>query len=351
MEKPDISEVTKPMVNGNGVSFRSDTKTRFSDPPAPPPQQPLPEKPDVPSLKRAITERPKPHPQTMSPIRHEGNGSQILQLTEALNNAKKEIESQTSRMREMEEMLYRERRARELAEDLARRLEEAAAAAAASSGNGLKKSDDEETVLAETFEPPNDENSSPDGDTVMLDAGKATSPETGPVEMSAPQLHVQLESMVLEMKDLREQLEKFKHRAETAEVERDSQRKTLAELALQIRKDADARYAAEEQAAKRTGDENATEGDDDTHSSTPLNRRPSVSSQNRRLSDKSSTSDRPILLRSDTITPNSLHTSALHPNHVLVNTIPYASMIGVVIIGMGLMVYINGWPPQPRLER
>ncbi|KAI0393024.1 hypothetical protein F5Y17DRAFT_459249 [Xylariaceae sp. FL0594] len=347
MEKPEISEPAKPMVNGagNSLSFRSDNKTRFSDPPAPPPQQPLPEKPDVPALKRAITERPKQHPQTMSPIRHEGSGSQILQLTEALNLAKKEIETQTSRMREMEEMLYRERHARELAEDLARRLEGAAAAAAATAnGNGVKESHKEETVLGEAPAPSNDEHSSPDDDTMMPDADKAEPLELAPAEMPANHLHAQLESMVLEIKDLREQLEMFKHRAETAEAERDSQRKTLAELALQIRKETEASHNADEKAVHTAVGKGHTEGDGESSSSALLSRRSSASDQTGQLSDDAS--DRLTRLRSDTITPNSSNPNTLHLDHVLVNTLPYASMVSVVIIGMGLMVYINGWPPQ-----
>jgi len=35
----------------------------------------------------------------------------------------------------------------------------------------------------------------------------------------------------------------------------------------------------------------------------------------------------------------------------LIHTLPYASMIGVVILGMGLMAYLNGWQPQSRLDQ
>ncbi|KAI1816143.1 hypothetical protein GGS20DRAFT_539699 [Poronia punctata] len=368
MEKPEISEMAKPMMNGGAVSFRSDTKTRFSDPPAPPPQQPLPEKPDVPVLKRGITERAKPMAQNMSPIRHDGNGSQILQLTEALNNAKREIESQSSRMREMEEMLFRERRAREVAEELARRLEETAAAAAAvapDAENGPKNSDDEQTVLSETFEPPNEGSNgsnSSDDDTVMVDADRTiiTTTELGSTGISLPDMQAQLESMALEMNELRQQLDVYKNRAETAEAERDSQRKSLAELALQIRQENEARQAAEEARANRAR-RSESEGDpavaDDTISSTRRSRSSSPSRRTEGVSDDMD--DRPTLLRSATITqsamprsaPESSPPTALGHNDIMVKSLPYASMIGVVIIGMGLMVYINGWPPQPRIER
>ncbi|KAI0803784.1 hypothetical protein GGR55DRAFT_374120 [Xylaria sp. FL0064] len=354
MERPDAPEPSKPMVNGGGVSFRSDNKTRFSDPPAPPPQQPLPEKPDMPALKRGITERAnKPHPQNISPIRHEGNGSQILQLTEALSNAKKEIESQTSRMQALEEMLHKERQARELAEDLARRLEKHLEETATNGAVIQSKGPEAEgTPLDAAFEPLNDENSSNDTvDTPMPDADKAIPPNAEVIEASATQLHAQIESLVLEIKDLRQELDVFRRRAETAESERDAQRKTLAEMALQIRQDAEARERAEKEKMDKlsqiengTSDSEVILGSKTVDTSSPTtrhSRRPSVDSV-----------DQPLLSQSATITPSTALTpGALSPNHFLANSIPYTSMIGVVLIGVGLMAYINGWQPQPQFER
>jgi len=92
------------------ISPIKDLKTRFLEPPAPPPQQPLPEKPDAPSFKRADTEKPK---NIGSPVRSD---AQMSTLTDALSSAKKEIESQGIRLRDLETLLNEERRAREDAE-------------------------------------------------------------------------------------------------------------------------------------------------------------------------------------------------------------------------------------------
>ncbi|KAI0455698.1 hypothetical protein F5B21DRAFT_513760 [Xylaria acuta] len=351
IEKPEAPEPTKPVVNGGGLSFRSDNKTRFSDPPAPPPQQPLPEKPDIPSLKRGITERAKPHAQNMSPIRHEGNGSQILQLTEALNNAKKEIESQTSRMRDLEEMLHRERQARELAEDLARRLEKHLEEASSNVVPPPGKSETQETSLDAAFEPPNDESDPAEPtDTPMPDADKPTPPDAEVIEASATQLHAQIESLVLEIKDLRLELDIFKQRAEMAESERDTQRKTLAEMALQIRQDAEATELSEkENISKRSENEDVASDSEATHFTEAASRPSSSPKQGRAVSGDSL--DPPLLSQSAIITPNTTPPVAVLPNQAFANSIPYASMIGVVLIGVGLMAYINGWQPQPRLER
>ncbi|OTA97546.1 hypothetical protein M434DRAFT_65451 [Hypoxylon sp. CO27-5] len=348
-EKPEPSEQPKlHMMNGNGISFRSDNKTRFSDPPAPPPQQPLPEKPDVPSLKRGITERPKPpNNQNMSPIRHDGNTSQILQLTEALNNAKREIESQSSRMRDLEETLQKERQARELAEELARRLEEAAAAKM----NGAPvKSEAQDITLEAAFEPPMDEAPSPTSDNASEDTIKPA-PRAEAIEASATHLHAQIESMVSEMKDLRQQLEAFKQRAETAEAERDADRKSLAEMALQIRRDSEAREAAAREKAllKSRLREYSNNVDAISKELSALDRTSAGSGHGQPT--PGDLNDHPTLSRANTITPQSAASGMLAHDLALANSIPYASMLGVVLIGLGLMAYINGWQPRPRLEQ
>ncbi|KAI1307419.1 hypothetical protein F5Y03DRAFT_119367 [Xylaria venustula] len=350
IERPDAPEPSKPIVNGGGVSFRSDNKTRFSDPPAPPPQQPLPEKPDIPSLKRGITERAKPHPQNMSPIRHEGNGSQILQLTEALSNAKKEIESQTSRMRDLEEMLHRERQARELAEDLARRLEEHLGESSKVPTTSSGDSQAEETPLDAAFEPPNDENSSTASEeTLMPGADKGVPPDAEVIEASATQLHAQIESLVLEIKDLRQELDVYRRRAETAESERDTQRKSLAEMALQIRQNAEAKELAEKGKLHRMSPNQGAASD----SELPLISEGADTTSQVSRQDPSDSLDRPLLSHSATITPSTAlaPSGQIPPNQIFANSIPYASMISVVLIGVGLMAYINGWQPQPQLER
>lgn len=352
-EKPELAEQPKmPMINGNGLSFRSDNKTRFSDPPAPPPQQPLPEKPDVPSLKRGVTERPKPHTQNSSPIRQEGNMSQILQLTEALNNAKREIETQGSRMRALEEKLQEERQARELAEDLARRLEDINA----SKLNGSPiKPEAEVNTLEAAFEPPVEilEAAQDDKPTSDVEMSPPVQPEV--MEASATHLHAQIETMVLEMKDLRQQLDTFKYRAEAAEAERDADRKSLAEMALQIRKDAEAREAASrEKMAQSQANTHVTHQLDDqsevSDGSSTMIRTPSTGSSQGNTTP-GEPADPPTLSRANTITPLTASVGSFKHDEVLANSVPFASMIGVVMIGMGLMAYINGWQTHPRLDR
>lgn len=353
-EKPEAQEQSKgAVVNGNSHSFRSDAKARFSDPPAPPPQQPLPEKPDVarsqgdtPSLKRSTTEKPKTGPSNTSPVRQD-NLSQIIQLTEALNSARREIDTQTVRMRDLEERLQKERQAREAAEELAKRLEGDAQLRV----NGTSSSHPEDTTLEEAFEPPVEQES--EGESSQPEDQVFVVPE--PKEDKTILLQSQIDRMLSEMKELREQVDTYKKQAQQATTERDADRKTLAEMVHQIRQRDEEAAALKAAAQSRARSKSNGRG----RSSTITTRDPS---RGRPVSQRGEAGlesiaedlmdDKPTLSRANTITPTPRSPSkrALS-DQAMMESLPYASMLGVVLIGMGLMAYINGWQPQPRLDR
>ena len=369
-DKPEAAEAPKAhMVNGsNGLSsFRSEGgKTRFSDPPAPPPSQPLPEKPDVarphgadiPSLKRIATEKPKTQNRSTSPARQE-NLSQILQLTEALSNAKKEIDSHSARVRELEEMFQKEREARLMAEELARKVEEANAARVNGTATHGGVQPDVESELEKAFDLATERPSTPEPGMAAKEPEEPSS-RTGPDPFAAATAVFQsrIDSMVSEMVGLREQLEAFRQRAEKAEAERDADRKTLAEMVLQIRQrdEEDKQRVAERKSRSRRRSSSrpairglGEEKHDEKGSAAangavgePSDEAPSVNED----------PEVPTLSRTNTITPTSadLAKSAQDPA-LLMQGLPYASMIGVVLLGMGMMAYINGWQPHPRLDR
>lgn len=345
LEKPEALEHPKPMpvVNGMGAPFRADPKARFSDPPAPPPQQPLPEKPDVPSLKRGPTERPKSGPPN-SPVRPD-NLSQIVQLTEALNNAKRDIDSQTARMRELEEMLQKERIAREEAEELAKRLEESATVhmngsvipgEVEPSVEVTEVSEDQQTVA----------------DVPETETADETTPAVDAAQETAAALQSRIDLMETQMREMKEQMEEWKQRCETVESERDADRKTLAEMVVQLRAEEARREAAEERARsrsrKRDVDTNGVVVDGSiANSSVSKGNTGHVDAVEPTTNDEAS--DAPTLSRASTITPAS--SSVRGQDQRLQAALPYASMIGVVLFGMGLMAYINGWqsePPRPE---
>lgn len=348
-QKSLIAEAPKaPQVNGNALPFRTDISPRFSDPPAPPPQQPLPEKPDVarstadqnsPSLKRANTERPR-SVTSVSPIREQST-SQIVTLVEALASAKKEIDTQGARLRDLEEMLHKERQARELAEDVAKRLEMESELRT----NGHAEGGDTQ-FLEEAFDPPT-EVVGPERKEEVVEVPlpeKAVDPVA--ISDSSSLLEKQMELMLVEMKEMRAQMESFKLRAETAEAERDVDRKTLSEMVEKIRAEESARRSSSTERARSPIENTVEETTED--GSLDLSK-----SGLEHLLSKSGT---------DGVQPGSSQDGKLgqaavgimsKPNSgrdaLLYNTTPYASMLGVVLVGMGLMAYLNGWQ-QPKVD-
>ena len=236
-DKPEVPEPPKAHLPNGNISFRSDGgKTRFSEPPAPPPSQPLPEKPDAarasdaPSLKRAATAKPA----STSPIRQDNNLNQILLLTEALNNAKKELDNHTAKVRDLEEMLTKEREARLCAEDMIQKMEETSHPKM----NGSTEAPplvNGHSELDSAFDPPAERSLVAEPELSSGPEEETAPPQPDKSEMLAAAFQARIDSMALEMNTLREQLEAFRLRAEKAEAERDADRKTLAEMVLQIR--------------------------------------------------------------------------------------------------------------------
>ncbi|CAG8974795.1 hypothetical protein HYALB_00000407 [Hymenoscyphus albidus] len=345
-EKQAILEPTKTQQsNGGSLPFR-DANPRFSDPPAPPPQQPLPEKPDVtrshgfeptsPSLKRTNTERPRSVP-NVSPIRHEPS-SQIISLIEALASAKKEIDTQNARVRDLEETLLKERQARELAEDLAKRLESESEIRF----NGHNQTE-ESSKIQSSLDPGSETPVEEKPGSKILPNGKVVDPNA--ISESTLLLEKRLESMLGDMQAMKEQMDAFKVRAETAELERDADRKTLSEMVQKIRADeASSLSALKESASSSPGNTvpaallNGKHGEA-THLSQFL--------QNSMMTNGHTVSAE----NNSKLSKAAVSTLSRPPGDPMIyHTTPYVSMIGVVLLGMGLMAYMNGWQP-PKVER
>ena len=367
-DKPEVPEPPKGHLPNGNISFRSDGgKTRFSEPPAPPPSQPLPEKPDAarasdaPSLKRGVTERPKLA--STSPIRQENNINQILVLTEALNNAKKELDSNTARVRDLEEMLTKEREARLHAEGMMQKMEETnhtkmnGSAGGVPLVNGHSELDSafdppaEQVEAAETDKAPDSPDDDDDGSTTLQQPDKA--------ELLTAAFQARIDSMAVEMTSLREQLEAFKLRAEKAEAERDADRKTLAEMVLQIRQrdEDDKRREAERRARSVSKDRRRAQSEDNATekpaSATNGSAKVTPAAQNGGFLEEEASDTAPTPSRANTMKPN-VGTLAVQGQQSqdgpLLHALPYVSIFTVVVFGMGLMAHLNGWQPQSRLD-
>lgn len=206
--KPSSFESNGPrQLNGRPKMPRVDSFSRFSDPPAPPPQQPLPEKPDAPPrsaadsfspLKRSDTEKTKPA--TSSPVSRDS--SQILNLIEALSSAKREIDTQGARVKELETLVLQERAARESAEEKVKNLE----LHLMPQTNGIVKSEDgpaEQESAVEEEHDDSEELQKPNGSILPSEASAAPDSHLPEPTVDTTQLEHRLETMMHEMEEMR----------------------------------------------------------------------------------------------------------------------------------------------------
>ncbi|EXJ63702.1 hypothetical protein A1O7_00037 [Cladophialophora yegresii CBS 114405] len=305
--------------------------TRFADPPAPPPQQPLPEKPDASKaspvatsftnlLKRGETAKP-PKNESHSPTNPQN--SQMLSLIEALSIAKKELDSQGARVKQLEDMLKQERSAREDAEERARRLEQHAASRPVS-------------VVEEALETPTQaQKPGSNEQQSILDSD-------GELDAKTKHLQQNLDQVLGEMQRLKSDVDKFQRRAETAENDAAHARTSLAEMIDKIRVENEKAESLPKQLHERRDDrgfeaEAAAEPSESTVMSA-VKSRPQANGHIRSpMLPEHLERAVATVLRDRSSNADSIAQSA-----------PYVSMLGVVLIGVGLMAYLNSWQKSER---
>ncbi|PYI07239.1 hypothetical protein BO78DRAFT_386162 [Aspergillus sclerotiicarbonarius CBS 121057] len=337
---PADSNAARP-VNGRPKMPRVDSFSRFSEPPAPPPQQPLPEKPDA--LPRNGTDalsplkRPEPDKSklgTNSPVTREN--SQILSLIEALSSAKREIDSQGARVKELEALLIQERNARESAEEKARSLEMQSNQAASDSVSGdadLDRDNTEQIASIEESQTVMPEAEAPTTEIVSPDSEKEPIPEN-PTDV----LQRRLETMIQEMEEMKKQVTMFKDRADLAENESAEARKSLAEMIETLRQERAERAQRESVPDAQKGADVPDDGPSDMPKS--ADEQASVRTEQPQLSVTPST--KKVDNAETTFAKQS------HRHDVLEQSSPFASMLGVVLLGVGLMAYLNGWQKMDK---
>ena len=363
---PEHKQKLGSQLNGISPAANVDPASPFSQPPAPPPQQPLPEKPDSvvsdpaaarSELRRTETERPRSA--MPSPTRQEApQSSQILSLVEALSTAKREIDSQGDRVKQLEVLLTRERKARESAEERARRLLE-------SHFTDKGRGHDDSTVDGDASEPSselqqrglsngypvtedhNDDSTSDTSSTTTLIASPSPEQlhsETEAVDASTSRLKDRIELLVREMDEMKVTMETYKRRAEGAEEERNS----LRDMVQKIR-DASTNGSAVSSTTSSNSHENTNLGEANSAISHAMDRTlPTTHTNLARPNGSAITNVMPDLKDLERTV-----TTVLQQNHpqqgqrgahgMAIQGAPYASMFGVVLIGVGLMTWLNGW--------
>ena len=337
------------MPNGIPSPTKFDAISPFSQPPAPPPQQPLPEKPDSaplhvlspitqPFLKRTETERPRS--EVPSPLRNEAPSSEtlsLLQALQALNSAKREIDSQGDRVKHLENLLLEERKARESAEERARTLLESRPSEYGD-GSSTSVKDAAFDALSAAADEDNPANGDPPRDdraTSPNDSSKSPEPpqpSTKDVDASTSRLQERLEVMVREMDEMKLTMENYRCRAEGAEAERS----TLAEMVETIR---------------------AANSSPSSHIANGIIKDLDTLTCSTGYEDETTKQNSFILRRSSSAhqhqQTNSLLATAMEKKlrDEEWRGAPWASMVGVVLIGVGLMTYLNRWQGAERVVK
>lgn len=320
---------------------KSDTKPSiiFSEPPAPPPQAPLPEKPDVakaladpviqPLLMRSETARPILAPNG-SPTRAD-HSQALLILTQELKLAKDQIPSLEDRVKNLEQELKQERSARESAEERVSLLE--SSQNAEDQPEASSTTDEDESISSEDS-----------------------------LSESAPHLQSQLDRLRAAMDDMKMQMEDYRRRAETAESERDEVRQTLAEMIEQKRKE-NAELERQEESSSDTLSSSETSNSEKApvmngHASERivegslhnLLAKAGVDST-KPLTQEQATSLQNLLAQQMPLTKQNGQHSASDSKlreQISHHGLPFGSGFVVVVIGMALMHYLDGWEKLHR---
>ena len=353
-------------AQSNDVVLSPDPLSPFTQPPMPPPSQPLPEKPDVTrsfssdsvgqGIRRVDTE--KPRSALNSPTKIEPQNGQIVSLLEALKSVKQESDSQGDRIKRLELALKRERRARETAERRARAL---------SSGRQPGMESQEGVVEEGAFDPPLDsiellDHDLPNGrieavgrnDNVLRSSASMETlrepdkehHETEESDASTVRLQARLDLMVKEMDEMKRAMESYRRRAEDAE----EGRQNLAEMVENIRAGRDPQKIKELHSEDSTLTSSDTNSGESSSSSRGLSKLTSGNhglwtSQNKRQMPNGNVSTGDMQRELERTLSNVLQQQRPGEHGRMAQSAPYVSMVGVVLIGVGIMTWLNGWQP------
>lgn len=260
-------------------------------------------------------------------------------LNEALQNAKKEMESQSVRLRNLEALLNEERRAREDAEERANRLERERAAA------------ESEVAKEEDHQPETDDDAEESEAETVVANGSASPTQA---DNATARLQQKLDLMMSEMSELRIQMEKYRERAESAEADR----KSLAEMIENIRQDNAKKIGKRRSRGESDAAEDAATASDSQDNEPEESEEGEIMIINEDAGDESSHtlirravqngrpvegSDEPIVKTSSVL--------ATRPNRhelALAHGAPAVSILTVVALGVAVMAWLNNYPKVDR---
>ncbi|KAG0638322.1 hypothetical protein HOY80DRAFT_888097 [Tuber brumale] len=303
---------------------------------------------NTPKLRSEKTEKPEP-PQ------------HLHGLVGALEEARRELQAKTVRVKELEETLKRERSAREIAEVRAAQLESAPRGVRETARRRRFKEFDAEKIRAdeaiglsdevhelqheklldgqpEALDEEEDRNIYDDDDAVSV----KVDPSAQAAAEAAERLQRRVEQMMAELQSAKAEIERYKRQAEVSEHESVKSKKTLSEMVEKIRKDEQARKLLHEREAasqtdsvvvKNTGIQVSSEDIGEAVEDFHLN------------GTVKPTGGKAVALNGrinsgEMVNKRSKESSLAISKR---DAAPYASIIGVMLIGVSLMAVLNRW--------
>ncbi|KAI5812879.1 hypothetical protein BZA77DRAFT_323052 [Pyronema omphalodes] len=253
---------------------------------------------------------------------------QVLTLVGELARAKKEMELNNARILSLESALNKEKQLREAAESRATQLEEVTEMLK----ENLREQSRSSEMEKESLQVPVASSTSTASSTASMNEGDQKTIADAAAE-SATALQKRMEEILAELKAAKSEMLAYKIRAEAAESERDHNQKTLAETIRAIRKADDER---KEKSREKSCQTNPLEMMDEGTMTIDRSRRSSTQG------------NIPELLRKD----SGLAVQLAAKEQALIlsrqSASPYAAMLGVVLLGVGLMAVINNWQRGER---
>ena len=229
-------------------------------------------------------------------------------------------------MKSLENELAQERTARESAEERAQRLE-----------HGDRRDSPRDSFISES------------GETV-------TTPKE-PLHDTPPDLQIQLDRLRASMDEMKQQMEAYRNRAEIAEAERDEVRQSLAEMVEQKRKEnaekIDVRSTSKSRRSptKRSPPLDNQNSEPNGHAISPA---PLSPTSDILLERAGVEEGQPITPEQAKMITQFLTQEVLNPRSgdaestLSYHGRPIASMAAVVLLGVAMMTWMNGWP---KIER
>lgn len=311
--------------------------------------------------------------------RNDPSPQQIFSLVAQLRDARLELEAKSAKVKDLEDLLRRERKAREDAEDRAAKLESTTNGVLlkprSDDGKDEEKEEDDDAEYnhmlgvwdSKSGHDVRDDVSVAGSDITVRDAdfddnkstmsaGENLAHATATAAAEAAFIwQRRVEEMMVELKAAKEEIEQYKKTVKIAEEEKQQSRRTLEEMVAQHRAENERRERSRRELLKessvQTSDIESLSGATMVNSGVQAG---DILDEKAALvnSTIASMANGSLVVHSgdgkSTLHKHSPSTELLRQRSVMRDSVPYVSIVGVVVIGVGIMAILNTWPKGER---